>query len=260
MALFEVRNISMFSPARTPIVNDVSLTIEKGTTNAFLGKSGCGKTTIIKLISGILLPDEGEVFFEGKNVHTMTKSQNLDFRRRCGFIFQDAALWANQDIATNLSLPLQIHFPKMTKDERDFTINSICAMVDFTKPLSLRPADLSLGEQKKVAFARAMVLGPEILFLDEAIASLDLRSTEIITSLLQNFLENGNTIVYVSHNADFIKAFPGISHIVEKGRIKKTVEHLQNIDKVIREFESDDDFVDDKPMEIKVFDGVKIKI
>ena len=223
MALFEAKKVSLFTPTRLPVVDDVSVTIEKGSTTAFLGKSGCGKTTLVKILSGIILPDKGKVFFDGKNIHSMSQSQNLEFRRKCCFIFQDSALWANQDIGTNLSLPLQIHFPKMTKEERDFTINGICAMVDFTKPMYLRPADLSAGEQKKVAFARAMLLGPEILFLDEVTASLDLKSTEILIKLLHNFKDNGNTIIYVSHNADFIKEFPAVSHIIEKGKIKKTV-------------------------------------
>ncbi len=223
MSLFKIDDVT-FNSKTEPVVNGISLEIEKGTTTALLGRSGSGKSTLLKLIDGILVPASGHVYFEGTDLASMTGAQNRDFRRRCSFVFQDSALWANQDIMQNLMLPLQIHFPKMSYDERKFTVQSICAMVNYDRSFSLRPSDLSTGEQKRVAFARAMICGPEVLFLDECSESLDQKGTETIVGLLHNFLEKGGTIVYVSHNSAFIKEFPGTFHIIENGLIKHTAD------------------------------------
>lgn len=219
MSLFRLEDVT-FNSHTSPIVNGVSLEIEKGTATAFLGRSGGGKSTLLKLIAGILVPSSGHVYFEDTDIGTMTESQNLAFRRRCSFVFQDSALWANQDILQNLSLPLQIHYPEMSPQDIKFAVQGICAMVSYTRSLSLRPSDLSTGEQKRIAFARAMICGPEVLFLDECTESLDQKGADTIINLLHNFLASGNTVIYVSHNGSFIKEFPGTFHIIEDGRLR----------------------------------------
>lgn len=240
MALFDVQNIGFAQNGKT-IVDNVSLSIEKGTVTGFLGKSGCGKTTLIKLITGILVPTSGKSFFEGNDIQTMNKAKNLDFRRRCSFIFQDAALWANQDIMQNLILPLKIHYPKMPPEQMKMEIEMACEKVNFTRALSLRPADLSAGEQKKVAFARAMITKPEILFLDEVTAALDSASSELIMGLLKTFADEGNTIVYISHNNDFIKNFQGTLHIIEDGKLQSTRKAGRtDIDKLMNKIDGED--------------------
>lgn len=221
-SLFTVDNVT-FNSRATQIVKGISLEIEKGTTTALVGKSGCGKSTLLKLIAGILVPSSGKIMFEGKDIQLMNRVENLNFRKKCSFVFQDSALWANQDIMSNLSLPLMTHFPEMTADERKFTIDSICAMVGYERPLTLRPSDLSMGEQKKIAFARAMIIGPEVLFLDECTESLDRKGTSIIMGLLHNYVDQGNTIIYVSHNSSFINEFKGDIHTLEDGLLSKSV-------------------------------------
>lgn len=219
MALFTVENVE-FESRSQKIVNGISLNIEKGTTTAFLGSSGSGKSTLLKMIAGILIPTKGRILFEDHNIQTMNKIVNRDFRQRCSFVFQDSALWANQSIVQNLTLPLQIHFPKMSMEERLFTVQSICAMVGYDRDLNLRPIDLSTGEQKRVAFARAMICGPEVLFLDECTESLDSNGAGVIIDLLHNFIQQGNTIIYVSHNSDFIREFPGNIYNIKNGQIE----------------------------------------
>lgn len=239
MSLFEVQNLS-FAQGGKKIVNEVSLSIEKGTVSGFVGKSGCGKTTLIKLISGILVPTGGKSLYNGQDIQTMTKAQSLDFRKRCSFVFQDSALWANQDILQNMTLPLKIHFPKMDPDEQLKLVNEALESVNFHRPLNLRPADLSMGEQKKVAFARAIICKPEILFLDEVTTGLDVTGCEKIESLLYDFLKEGNTLVYVSHNTEFIEKFPGTLHIIEEGTLKGISTNVSEIDKLIRDFDAED--------------------
>ena len=88
-------------------------------------------------------------------------------------MFQDSALWANQTIMQNIELPLLSHFPRMDKVQRVERIRDMCGVVGYDRNLFLRPVDLSMGEQKKIAFARALIIHPKILFLDECIESLD---------------------------------------------------------------------------------------
>ncbi|MGI5071183.1 ABC transporter ATP-binding protein [Treponema pectinovorum] len=223
MSLFKVDSVE-FSSRSQKIINGISLEIQKGTTTAFLGASGSGKSTLLKMIAGILIPTSGEIFFNGQDIFLMNNSENLDFRKKCSFVFQDSALWANQTIVQNLTLPLQVHFPSMSQEERLFAVESICAKVGYDRDLSLRPTDLSTGEQKRIAFARAMILGPEVIFLDECTESLDRRGTKVITELLHNFLEQKNTIIYVSHNPAFINEFPGTIYKIENCVLKEESE------------------------------------
>ena len=164
MALFEMKNTSFYD-GQVSVVNDVSLSIEKGSITAFLGEPGGGKSSVLKLISGIIVPTRGKVFYEGKNISNMSSKENLAFRKKMAFMFQNSALWANQSLYQNLELPLKLHFPKMPPEQLDERIKDVAKLVDFSKPLSLRPAALSTGEQKRIAFARALICEPEILFL-----------------------------------------------------------------------------------------------
>jgi ABC-type lipoprotein export system ATPase subunit len=221
MALLELDKAA-FSSRDGEVVRDICISIEKGTVTALLGQSGCGKSTMLKLLAGLLVPSRGKLLFDGQNVATMTPSQNLTFRRRASFVFQDSALWANQDIYHILELPLVIHFPQMSSTERHKKIGEIVQRVEYTKPLSLRPASLSTGEQKKIAFARALICDPEILFLDECTESVDVRGVERMVYVLKEFCYSGKTIVYVSHDNDFIETFSGNKYYLSSGCIKET--------------------------------------
>ncbi|MBQ0052253.1 MAG: ATP-binding cassette domain-containing protein [Treponema sp.] len=218
--LFEVENVE-FQSRTTKIVKGISLQIEQGSVTGLTGKSGCGKSTLLKLIAGIYVPSSGRVLYNGNDIQTMGDAMNLEFRRKCSFVFQDSALWANQDIQQNLNLPLQTHNPKMKAKERLERIREMCEIVKYDRPLNLRPADLSMGEQKKVAFARALINNPEVLFLDECTESLDRKGGAVIMDLLQKFRNDGKTIIYVSHSSSFIAALPGKIHVIEEGLLSE---------------------------------------
>ena len=151
-----MRNVC-FEDNNQKIMEDISLNIEQSSITAFLGKPGSGKSTALKLLAGLFPPTAGTVTFEDKNIHSMSQKQNMDFRKRASFMFQDSALWANQDIYHNLELPLQLHFPDMDANARKEKIKKYTELVEFHKPLTIRPAALSIGEQKKISFARALI-------------------------------------------------------------------------------------------------------
>ena len=218
MPLFEMKNTSFYD-GLTPVVNDVSLSIEKGSVTAFLGEPGGGKSSVLKLLSGIIVPTRGKIFFENKNITNMNSKENLAFRKRTAFMFQNSALWANQSLYQNLELPLKLHFPKLPPEQLDERIKEVAKLVDFPKPLSLRPAALSTGEQKRIAFARALICNPDVLFLDEPTESLDEITAAHFIKILKEFCAAGNTLVYVSHDNAFINAFENDKYYFSKGTI-----------------------------------------
>lgn len=218
--LFETQNVE-FHSRTTQIIKGISLSIEKGTVAGLTGKSGSGKSTLLKLIAGIYVPTGGKVLYDGKDIQAMTNVQNLAFRKKCAFVFQDSALLANQDIQQNLSLPLTTQFPKITTEEKNERINEVCKLTGYDRPLNLRPVDLSMGEQKKIAFARALINKPEVLFLDECTESLDRKAGAVIMNLLQDFIKKGNSVIYVSHSSSFIAALGGKIFVIDEGKLSE---------------------------------------
>lgn len=221
--LFQMEHIT-FNAGTFNIIDDLSLTVEKGGITAFLGEPGGGKSSALKLLAGIIAPTQGNLYFEGKNVHLMNRKDTEAFRKRMGFMFQDSALWQNQSVYQNLELPLKIHFPKMNAAERDKKIKEVFQLVGCEKPITIRPAGLSIGEQKMIGFARAIICDPEILFLDEPTESLDERTTNIFVAMLKEFCyHNGKTLIYVSHDQDFINTFSGDKYIFDSGVVTERI-------------------------------------
>jgi ABC-type multidrug transport system ATPase subunit len=203
-AILELKDIS-FSAQNTQIIHQANLQIEAGKTTALVGPSGCGKSTLLKLSAGLILPTAGEVLYKGKNIDSMNRAQNLEFRRESAFVFQDSALWANQTLLQSLELPLRIHFPDMTGKERQKRIEEVMRTVGYKKSLSIRPASLSMGEQKLIAFGRSMLCKPKLIFLDEWTESLDDYAAQRLIALVKQQKLQDNTIMFVSHNLQIIK-------------------------------------------------------
>jgi len=220
MALLELKNITL-SENNNSVLHDINLSIESGSMTALMGEAGCGKSVLLKLMAGLIIPTSGKVFFDGTDINKMNRTENLKFRKRCGFMFQDSALWANQDIYHNLELPLHTHFPKMSDAARKDKINDVIKLVGYTKPITNRPAALSIGEQKRISFARAIICDPDILFLDEPTESVSSEYIETIMSYLQTFNSQKKTIVFVSHDNYFLSSFFCDKIYLEKGAISK---------------------------------------
>ncbi|MDR1306880.1 MAG: ATP-binding cassette domain-containing protein [Treponema sp.] len=225
--MLELRDVS-FSSQNTAIIHRVTLGIEAGKTTVFAGPSGCGKSTLLKLCAGLILPSAGEVLYRGKNISAMNRVQNLEFRRDSAFVFQDSALWANQNLQQILELPLRIHFPAMTKEERQSRIDEVVKTVGYKRSLAIRPASLSMGEQKLIAFGRSMLCRPKLLFLDEWTESLDDYAAQRLISLVKQQKLDNNTIVFVSHNMGVIRNLADYVVMLVGGYIytRLTSEHL----------------------------------
>ncbi|MDR1108441.1 MAG: ATP-binding cassette domain-containing protein [Spirochaetaceae bacterium] len=216
--IIELKNTSFFAQ-NIKVVQDVSCSFPEGKTTALVGPSGGGKSTVLKLSAGLLVPSHGEVFFRGKNISLMNRKENLDFRREGAVVFQDSALWANQNLDQILELPLKLHFPRMTKAERDRRIAEVLGEVGYKKALDIRPSLLSVGEQKLIAFARAMLCRPTLLFLDEWTESLDDRAAQRLIALVRRRREEGDTIILVSHDFRIIKNLADYIIMIQEGKL-----------------------------------------
>ena len=215
--IVELKNVS-FATQNQQIVQDFSYQYEEGKTTALVGPSGSGKSTVLKLSAGLLVPSEGEVIYRGLNMYSMSRKENLAFRKEAAMVFQDSALWANMSIFQSLELPLRVHYPEMSHHERDDKIRAVASEVGYRRDLNIRPSQLSMGEQKLIAFARALICSPILLFLDEWTESLDESAAHRLIELVQRHQNNGYTIILVCHNFRIVKAIADYVVMITEGR------------------------------------------
>ena len=216
--LVELRNVS-FTAQNRRLVKELSLEFEEGKITALVGPSGGGKSTVLKLSAGLLVPESGVVLYKGANVSLMDRAKNLEFRREAAVVFQDSALWANQTLFQILEIPLRVHFPKMTKKEREEQVEGIVAEVGYKKDLGIRPAQLSMGEQKLLAFARAMICRPKLLYLDEWVESLDELAARRLIDMVKKHRSDGKTVILVCHDMRIIHELADVVVMILGGQI-----------------------------------------
>lgn len=233
--IIELKNVN-FSAQSRKLVRGVSFSFDEGIATALVGPSGSGKSTVLKVAAGLLVPDQGEVLFRGKNVAAMSRADNLQFRREGAVVFQDSALWANQSLFQILELPLLVHFPFLTRREREYRIEAVVTEVGYKKDLGIRPAQLSTGEQKLIAFARALICRPRLLFLDEWTESLDENAAERLIGLVRKRQADGVTVIFVSHNMRIVNELADVVLMILGGQIflKITKEQIAEDDDLRR--------------------------
>jgi ABC-type sugar transport system ATPase subunit len=183
------------------VVDALSLVIESGERVVLFGPSGCGKSTTLLLVGGLVAPDSGEIRIDGNVVSTARKILIPPQFRGVGMVFQDLALWPHMSVAENIAFGLQSH--KVPAVECRRRIHGIADLVGLGDHLSVRPGELSGGEQQRVALARALALEPRILLMDEPLSNLDAAlARRLSEEILRLHAELAFTLVYVTHNAD----------------------------------------------------------
>jgi len=201
--IIELKNASFAAQDRL-IVNNFSYVFQEGKTTALIGPSGSGKSTVLKLAAGLLVPTEGEADFRGRDIHDMNRQENLAFRQETAVVFQDSALLANQSILQMLELPLWIHFPEMSANDRKRRIQEVMQEVGYKRSITIRPSELSMGEQKLIAFAWALMCRPNLLFLDEWTESLDDVGANRLIRIVERFQDEKKTVIFVNHDFKII--------------------------------------------------------
>jgi putative ABC transport system ATP-binding protein len=202
----------------TPALRGASLGVQRGEIVAVMGPSGSGKSTLLHCLAGILVPQEGEVWFDGQRLDTQSDDQRSELRRhRFGFVFQSGQLVPELTAEENVALPLLLsgsrRGPAMT------------AARDWFGTLGLdglerrRSGELSGGQAQRVALARGLVGGPEVLFADEPTGSLDSVSGELVMDLLSaSAREHGTTVILVTHDAR-VAAYADREVVVRDGKV-----------------------------------------
>ncbi len=178
----------------------VSLDLAKGKTTVIIGPSGAGKSVLLKHIVGLLHPDRGEVWFEGHRVDTMKEHELVEIRKKMGFLFQMGALFDSMTVEQNIIFPLVQH-TKLTAAERHERCARVLALVGLKDLGRKMPADLSGGQRKRVALARAVVLEPDLVLYDEPTTGLDPIRSDVINELIISLKQQlGVTGVVVTHD------------------------------------------------------------
>ncbi|OGX40500.1 MAG: ABC transporter ATP-binding protein [Omnitrophica WOR_2 bacterium RIFCSPLOWO2_01_FULL_41_12] len=198
--MIELKNISKSFNSHK-VLDDLTLTIEKGQTKVIIGRSGCGKSVLLKHIVGLLKPDSGRVFIDGQEI-TNLKEKELDkFRMKIGMVFQGGALFDSMTVAENVGFGLIEHSRQIARKELlERTEEALC-MVNLCGIQNLMPAELSGGMKKRVALARALCIRPEIILYDEPTTGVDPITADSINELIKSLHDKLKvTSIVVTHD------------------------------------------------------------
>jgi phospholipid/cholesterol/gamma-HCH transport system ATP-binding protein len=220
------------------VLNGISLAVGRGETLAVLGRSGTGKSVLLRLIIGLEKPDSGSVHLHGQDIAGLALDQMGEVRKKMGFLFQNSALYDSLTVEENVAFPLLHHKQEMSKAERSDRVKALLAEVGMEGALAKMPSDISGGMQKRVGLARA--LEPDILLLDEPTAGLDpISSAEIDDLILKLQEEHHMASIVVTHDLHSAKTIADRLALLDGGDvvIEGSFEELQKSDiEFVQEF------------------------
>lgn len=215
------------------VLNGMSLSVSRGETLAVLGRSGTGKSVLLRILIGLETPDSGSVRINGQEIAGLNLDRMGEVRKKMGFLFQHAALYDSLTVAENVAFPLQHHRREMSRSERNDRVKQLLAEVGMEGNLKKMPSDISGGMQKRVGLARALALGPEILLLDEPTAGLDpISSGEIDELILRLQRERQMASIVVTHDLHSARTIANRLALLDQGNvvIEGAYEDLQHSD------------------------------
>jgi phospholipid/cholesterol/gamma-HCH transport system ATP-binding protein len=198
--LIEIDHVTFGYDASRTILHDVSAKFQRGKVTAIMGGSGCGKTTLLRLIAGVHPASKGRVIFDGETVNTNDKEQLYRVRRRLGMLFQFGALFTDLSVFENVAFPLREHTDLSPTMIRDIVLMKLNA-VGLRGAAHLRISEVSGGMARRIALARAIALDPELIMYDEPFAGLDPISMGVAANLIRQLNDaTGSTSLVVSHD------------------------------------------------------------
>ncbi len=236
--MIEIKNLRK-SFGNKEVLRGVNLTIEDGITLVIIGRSGCGKSVLLKHIIGLLTPDEGEVLIEGKDLTKMSKKEVYELRKRFGFLFQGAALFDSMDVEENIGLALKEN-TDMKKQEIAGVVAEKLEMVGLPNIQDMKPSDLSGGMKKRVSLARSLATNPQYILYDEPTTGLDPVMSDQIDDLIKELAEKLKvTSVVVTHDIFSVYDVADKVAMMHEGQIYflgTPKELTETNDKLIRDF------------------------
>lgn len=213
------------------VLDNISLSIEKGKTTVVIGPSGCGKTVLIKHLIALLRPDEGEIYFKGQRIDNLEEEELQKIRINFGYLFQGGALFDSLTVAENIMFPIKQHYKITESSKIDELVKAKLAMVGLDGFQNYYPANISGGQRKRVALARAIALNPEVVLYDEPTTGLDPIRADIINELILK-LERGLGLTSVAVTHDMTSAYKVADRIImlHRGKILAdgNAEHIRN--------------------------------
>jgi phospholipid/cholesterol/gamma-HCH transport system ATP-binding protein len=212
--MIEVKNLYKSFDGRT-VLNDINAVFETGKTNLIIGRSGSGKTVLIKDIIGLMRPDSGEILYDGRDLTQMSKQELNMLRREMGMLFQGSALFDSMTVLENVMFPLDMFSNDIAKD-REKRARFCLDRVNLSEAGHLYPSEISGGMMKRAAIARAIALNPRYLFCDEPNSGLDPKTSIIIDDLIHDITQeykmttvinthDMNSVINIGENIIFIK-------------------------------------------------------
>ena len=201
--MIEVKNISKWFDG-VQVLHDINARFETGKTNLIIGQSGSGKTVLLKCLVGLLKPEDGEIYYDGRCLNTMNAEQRKELRMDIGMLFQGSALFDNETVLGNVMFPLKMFSPLSHKEQLERAYFCI-DRVGLKNADNKYPSEISGGMQKRVAIARAISLNPKYLFCDEPNSGLDPRTSLLIDDLLSDIThEYQMTTVINTHDMNSV--------------------------------------------------------
>ena len=237
--MIEIRNLHK-SFGANKVLQGINLDIGTGETLVIIGRSGCGKSVLIKHIVGLLYPDEGHIKVEGRIVDEMSMKELYELRAKFGFLFQGSALFDSMTVEENILLPLVESKIKFSRTEIDKKVAEKLEMVGMSGVQKLKPAELSGGMKKRVGLARALITDPDYVFYDEPTTGLDPIMSDSIDELIKELTDKLNsTSIVVTHDMYSVKNVADRVAMMHEGKIYFTgtpSELLSSTDKIIKKF------------------------
>ena len=201
--MIQINNLS-YAYTDTPVLKNISFEIKENEIVGLLGLSGSGKTTLLKILSGLLQPDKGTYTIESYLAYEKGK-RNPILVNDLGVVFQDYNLFMHMTVLDNLALPYRLRY-KTSKDESKRVALELLEQFGLSEHINKYPNECSGGQQQRIAIARALILNPRVLLIDEPTAALDQENTEIVTRLLKELNKKGLTVVVITHDLPFAQS------------------------------------------------------
>jgi phospholipid/cholesterol/gamma-HCH transport system ATP-binding protein len=221
------------------VLNDLNLTIPAGQTTVIIGRSGGGKSVLLKHIMGLVQPDSGEIWVDDEEINHLKERELYRVRKRFGMLFQEGALFDSMTVGENVAFPIREH-KKMTHSEIEKLVEEKLALVGLSGIEMKMPSELSGGMRKRVALARAMALDPDIMLFDEPTTGLDPIMTASIDRLIMDTQQRFNmTCVVISHDIQSVFRIAHKITMLYEGKIVEegTPEAFrQSSNPIVREF------------------------
>lgn len=225
--MISFQNVTKIYPSGTVVLHDVSFEVKEGEFVSIVGKSGAGKTTLIKMILGLEKPTYGDIFFNGENVSKADQKLLQQIRRKIGAIYQDYRLLPAKTVYENVAYIMEVEGKESGEVEEE--VLRVLEIIGLRDKIDNFPSELSGGEQQRLAVARALVNHPNVIVADEPTGNLDPYNTHSVISLLDKINRAGRTVILSTHDREIINKLGKRVITIENGALVRDEEKGQFI-------------------------------